>query len=71
MKDIFGKDIEIGQVGLHFHPNGGRAIACKVRITGFSPKRVRYAQVENQEETGTAIPEQFAILPASALDIRS
>ena len=66
MKDNFGVEIAEGQVGLHFYPQGGRAKALKVRVTGFTPKRVRFESVDG-EMTGTAIPEQFAILPAEAL----
>lgn len=69
MKDIFGKDIAVGSVGLHFHPVGGRAIAFKVRVTGFTPKRVRYVNVDDENVTGSAIPEQFAILSPEALGI--
>lgn len=68
MKDAFGVDIAEGLVGLHFWPVGGRSLVAKVRITGFTPKRVRYENVVTGE-TGTAIPEQFAILPAAVLGI--
>lgn len=68
MNDAFGKTIEEGQVGLHFWPVGGRSHVAKVRIIGFTPKRVRYEDIATGE-TGTAIPEQFAILSAEALEI--
>lgn len=70
MKDNFGVEIAEGQVGLHFYPSGGRAKALKVRITGFTPKRVRFEGLDDPQMTGTAIPEQFAIFSPEALGVQ-
>ena len=69
MKDAFGKTIEVGQTGIHFYPLGGRALALKIRVVGFTPKRVRYEAVDQPGTIRTAIPEQFAILSAESLGI--
>lgn len=68
MKDVFGRKIETGDEAVHFFPAGGRAKAIRVRITGFTPKRVRFEGVAEAAIKGTAIPEQFAIMPEGALD---
>lgn len=64
MYDSTDREIKAGQKALHFYSQAGRAHGMMVRITGFTPQRVRFKPVVQEEDEPhmTSMPEQFFIL---------